>query len=270
MELLMKLIRFLLGFFFKNPEEKFPELKESENRWKVTSKLLEEELNNEPKYIICNGEKTPIHWKKVVLWNENGGLRCKPSQYKKRSAFRTVKMFVVHWDACLHSKQMADVLEKRGLSVPFAIDNDGTIYQLMDTKHIAWHARGVNMQSVGVEIANAVELKYQDWYVKNGFGKRPVIKNFVLNGKKMPDFLGFYPVQIDALKALIKAVSGAHNIPLRTPKDKDGNLVAGADRKVAGRSFKGVVGHYHVSIAKADPAGLPLDKIVKEVRENKQ
>ena len=59
------------------------------------------------------------------------------------------------------------------------IDNDGTIFQMLDTQHKAWHAgipnyEGGNPKGIGVEISNAYYLKYQDWYVKNGFGERPV------------------------------------------------------------------------------------------------
>lgn len=269
MELLTRLFRALLEFILGSQTQKaFPELeKTKENRWVITQKEFEKE--EDPNHIICNGVPVEIDWHKVVLWTEEGGLKCEPKQYRKRTKARRPKMFVVHWDACLSSRAMAKVLKQRGLSVAFAIDNDGTIYQLMDTKHIAWHAKGINTQSVGVEIANAVELKYQKWYEKHGFGPRPIVKGVELNGKKLPDMLGFYPVQIEALKALIKAVSVGLIIPLKVPTDKEGNLVMGVDKRVAGRSFKGIVGHYHVTQAKADPAGLALDKIVEEVVEGK-
>ena len=47
-------------------------------------------------------------------------------------------------------------------SLYFCIDNDGTIYQLLDTQHAAWQAgtRVTNLASVGVEISNAYYKKY--------------------------------------------------------------------------------------------------------------
>jgi hypothetical protein len=264
MELILELIKKLLGVFLKT--QKLPELdKPEENRFTVTEEVFEKD---EPNYIICNGEPVQIDWHKVVLWTEPGGLVCKPEQYKKRKTKRNLKMFVVHWDACLSSSAMAGVLEERGLSIPFAIDNDGTIFQLMDTKHVAWHAKGVNTISAGVEIANAVSLKYQSWYVKHGFGERPIIKDAVLNGKKIKPMLGFYPVQIEALEALIKAMNMGHGIPLKVPTDKFGSLVTEVDERVAGKNFKGVVGHYHITSRKSDPIGLPLDKVVERVIES--
>ena len=43
-------------------------------------------------------------------------------------------------------------------------NDDGTIYQLLDTQHAAWHAGGRlwNHTGIGVEIANAYYLKYQN------------------------------------------------------------------------------------------------------------
>jgi len=267
MELLISLFKKILELILGSQTQKaFPELeKNEENRFVITQKVYEKE--EEPNHIICNGEPVEIDWHKVVLWDEPGGLKCGPKQYKKRTGKRKPKMFVVHWDACLSSKMMAGVLKERGLSVPFAIDNDGTIYQLMDTKHIAWHARGVNTQSVGVEIANGVSLKYQKWYEKHGHGRRPIVEGVYLNGKKLTPMLGFYPVQVEALKALIKAVCGAHDIPLKVPVDQEGNLVMSVDKRVTGRSFRGVVGHYHVTSTKSDPAGLALDKVIDDVVE---
>ena len=268
MEFVILLFKRLLEAILGSQTQKaFPELETNENRFVATEEIFQED--EEPNHIICNGVPVEIDWHKVVLWDEEGGLKCEPNQYKKRVKDRQPKMFLVHWDACLSSKQMAKVLKDRGLSVPFSTDNNGTLYQLMDTKHVAWHARGVNTVSVGVEIANAVKLKYQKWYEKHGFGKRPIVDDVILNGKKLDPMLGFYPVQVEALKALIAAVCGHYNIPLVVPTDSEGKLVMGVDNRVSRRTFKGVVGHYHVTTAKQDPAGLPLDVVVQEVVEEK-
>ena len=132
-------------------------------------------------YVICNGRPQTIDWPKVVLWDESGGFQSKAGTYYDYSGKkeRDVKMFVNHWDVCLTSESCAKVLNKRGISVHFLIDNDGTIYQTMDMQHAAWHAGSerTNRPSIGVEITNAYYPKYQSWYVKNGFGERPIIDN---------------------------------------------------------------------------------------------
>jgi hypothetical protein len=236
----------------------------SDGKYRISQALRGSKVD---KHIICNGKPVKIDWSKVVLWDEPGGLICEPNQYRSRKTNRRVKMFLLHWDACLDSRSMAGVLKARGLSVQFAIDNDGTIYQLMDTKHVAWHAKGVNNISVGVEIANAVLPKHQAWYKKNLFGLRPVIEEMKVHGKKLSKHLGFYSVQEEALKALTRAVCEAHDIPFETPVDADGNLIMGVDPRVTGRTFKGVAGHFQVTTRKVDPAGLEFDKIVQELKE---
>tara|TARA_B100000085_G_C18487855_1_gene490040 strand:- start:650 stop:1165 length:516 start_codon:yes stop_codon:yes gene_type:complete len=160
------------------------------------------------------------------------------------------------------------VLNKRGASVHFLIDNDGTIYQTLDLQHAAWHAGSArtNRPSVGVEISNAYYPKYQDWYVKNGYGERPIKDGIWVHGTKLDPFLGFYPKQIEALKALWKAIHGATDIPYETPIKQNGNTETKYVQDVAYGSFSGFVSHYHVSKNKIDCAGLDLKTLLDEVK----
>jgi N-acetyl-anhydromuramyl-L-alanine amidase AmpD len=216
------------------------------------------------KHIVCNGAKIPIKWPKVVLWTENGGLSLPKKCYQVQKSRQPI-MFVAHWDVCLSTKSMVNVLIDRGLSVHFGIDNDGTIYQLLDTKEIAWHAKGVNTKSVGVEIANGVSLKYNDHYKKIGLPPRPVIQSEIIHGREIGPFLGFYPAQIAAFKALTEALHNAHKISLNVPVDANGKLLKGVSDEVAANTFNGVVGHYHVTTNKTDPGNLPLQEVVTEI-----
>lgn len=210
------------------------------------------------KYIVCNGNPVPIEWHKVKLWTEAGGLAAGERTYKK--ANRTnIGMFIVHFDVCLSSQSCFDVLKQRNLSVPFLIDNDGTIYQTLDTCHIAWHAAGVNEKSVGVEISNAFYMKYQPTYEKMGFGSRPVISNSVVHGHAIEEHLGFYPVQEEALKALIKALNKGLGIPLETS-----DLMTVVP-EVANGTFKGIAHHFQVTTNKIDSCGCDLVKLVSEI-----
>ena len=147
-----------------------------------------------------------------------GGMKLTKG-YKKVVEKRQPNNFVCHWDVCLNSKSCFKVLSQRGLSVHFLIDNDGTIYQLLDMNHIAYHAGGSkwNANSIGVEITNAYYPKHQSWYVKNGFGERPIWREKKVHGSYLEPFMGFYDVQLKALKALMKAVNEATGIPLEPP-----------------------------------------------------
>ena len=220
-------------------------------------------------HIVHNGRNLPIAWDKVVLWNERGGLVTEQGAYNDMSGKpeRKPTMFVNHWDACLTSNSCADVLKKRNISVHFCIDNDGTIYQLLDTQHVAWHAgdRKLNHLSIGVEISNAYYTKYQDWYIKNGFGERPIVKDAVCHGVKIQPFLGFYPVQLKALQALWKSLSDGLGIPLVCPVDSNKKLITTVDPSCESGQFKGFVNHYNLAKRKTDCAGLDLVDLLKQI-----
>lgn len=221
-------------------------------------------------YIVYNGEFYPIEWDKTVLWSEKGGKSAKPGNYYDYSARppRKIRFFVNHWDVCLSSNSCQKVLDKRGISVHFLIDNDGTIYQTLDLQHAAFHAGSsrANRPSVGVEISNAYYPKYQEWYIKNGFGERPIVENAWVHGQKLDPFLGFYPAQLDALKALWKAINRATGIPYETPTSQFGKTSTKYVQNVAYGDFTGFVSHYHVSKSKIDCAGLDIKTLLDETK----
>ena len=225
-------------------------------------------------YIVHNSKFIPIEWDKVVLWSEDGGLKMSPGTYTDMSGKedRSPTMFVNHWDVCLSAESCARVLNKRGVSVHFCIDNDGTIYQLLDTQHKAWHAGinngvGGNPKGIGVEISNAYYLKYQEWYVKNGFGERPIQEHAYVHGRTLDPFTDFYPAQIDALKALWKACHIGIGIPLEYPKNSDGFIETGVHKDCEKGKFHGVCNHYNFIRTKIDCAGLDLPTLLDEVKK---
>jgi hypothetical protein len=222
--------------------------------------------------IVYNGNFYPIKWDKFVLWSEDGGLetsRGKYYDYSGRPA-RPIRYFVNHWDVCLNSHSCQKILDKRGISVHFLIDNDGTIYQTMDMQHAAWHAGSerTNRASVGVEISNAYYPKYQTWYTKNGFDERPIIEDAWVHGEKLEPFMGFYPAQIEALKALWEAINNATGIPYETPVNQFGSTSTKYEQDVAYGKFSGFVSHYHVSKRKIDCAGLDIRILLDEIIED--
>ena len=219
--------------------------------------------------IIHNSNGYPIEWDKVVLWDHPEGLDTDEGTYTSYAGRpdRRPSFFVNHWDVCLSSSSCARVLKRRGISVHFCIDNDGTIYQLLDTQHAAWQAGGRNWnhRSIGVEISNAYYTKYQDWYEKNGYGPRPIKEGIKVHGRKLETHLGFYPVQIEALKALFKAIHNAHDIPLQCPTDSNGQTLNEVDSDTAAGTFEGFVSHYHLTRRKIDCGGLDIQGLLTEL-----
>ena len=176
---------------------------------------------------------------------------------------RKIKSFVNHWDVCLNAKTCAKVLANRNVSVHFCIDNDGTIIQLHDINDACWHAgnRKVNHSGVGVEISNAYYPKYQSWYKRNGFGERPIMSGALAQNKELDDFLWFYPVQIEALKALWKAIHEGCDVPYEAPEND-----WAYDTYAASGKFSGFMNHFHCSKKKIDCGGLDMKKLCEELK----
>ena len=213
------------------------------------------------KRILCNGTMIPIEWDKVRI------SLLKEGTHKKVKNRRTPTMAVTHWDVCLSADSCKRVLEKRGISTHFVIDNDGTIVQLADCNDITWHAgiRKVNNVSIGIDFSNAYYTKYQSNYIKNGHGERPVLNNSRVHGVKLKPHLGYYPAQILAYKALLKFLNNTYGLSLECPLDDDGKLLTAVDPTAAIGVFSGVVCHYHLTRKKIDTAGLELKKILNEI-----
>jgi hypothetical protein len=226
------------------------------------------------KHIVHNGKFIPIEWDKVILWDDVDGFKANKGCYTDLSGKEDRKptMFVNHWDVCLSAESCATVLNKRGISVHFLIDNDGTIFQMLDTQHKAWHAgisKGVggNPKGIGVEISNAYYLKYQDWYVRNGFGERPVQEHGYVHGRTLDSFTDFYPVQLEALKALWKACHVGVGIPLDYPKNSSGHIETGVHKECERGKFHGICNHYNFTKNKIDCAGLDLPSLLDDVKK---
>jgi len=228
--------------------------------------------NKSDKHIVHNGKFIPIEWDNVVLWDEDHGLKINSGTYYDYSGKedREPSHFVNHWDVCLSSESCVKVLNRRGISVHFCIDNDGTIYQILDTQHGAWHSGNVygNKNGIGVEISNAYYVKYQDWYEKNGFGTRPVQEKGYVHGKTLDSFTDFYPVQLEALKALWKAIHIGIGVPLEYPKNSDDNIETGVHKDVENGKFSGFCNHYNFTRNKIDCAGLDLPGLLEEIKNS--
>jgi hypothetical protein len=88
----------------------------------------------------------------------------------------------------------------------------------------------------------------------------------MVHGKKLETHLGFYPVQLQALQALMKAVHTATGIPLKAPLDRKGNTSTKVSKPVADGRFEGFVSHYHLTNRKIDCAGLDIKKLLEDIK----
>lgn len=189
------------------------------------------------------------------------------SCYKTSKKERKPHVIVTHWDVCTSADSCKRVLEKRGISTHFVIDNDGTIVQLVDPNNIAWHAKGANKYGIGIDISSAYYTKYFNTYQKRGFGARPLLSDSVVHGRRLPTHLGYYPAQIQAYTALVGFLCNHYDIPLDYPKNEDGSLCTTVYQPAVKNKFRGVINHYNLTRNKIDTAGLKLDEIINNIKE---
>ena len=187
--------------------------------------------------------------------------------YKVSRKERNPHVIVTHWDVCTSADSCKRVLEKRGISTHFVIDNDGTIVQLVDPNNVAWHAKGANKHSIGIDISSAYYTKYFNTYQKRGHGPRPLLSDSIVHGRRLPTHLGYYPAQIQAYTALVGFLCNHYDIPLDYPKNEDGSLCTTVYQPAVKNKFRGVINHYNLTRNKIDTAGLKLDEIIDNIKE---
>jgi len=114
-------------------------------------------------------------------------------------------------------------------------------------------------------LSNAYYVKYQKTYERRGFEPRPVLRDLRVHGRKLGPCLGFYPVQLEAYKALVKALCSHYDILIQCPLDSKGDLIRGVSEYAKNGLFSGVVCHYHLTTNKIDCANLELKKVLSEI-----
>jgi N-acetylmuramoyl-L-alanine amidase len=126
-------------------------------------------------------------------------VRDRPSlNYDGRTAGTPVDMLVLHYTGMPTAESALERLTdpRASVSAHYLVDEDGTIWQLVEEDHRAWHAgvscwrewTDINSRSIGIELVNP----------GHEFGYRP-----------------FPERQMAALLALAGAILGRHPIPAR-------------------------------------------------------
>lgn len=195
---------------------------------------------------------------------------------------RVVDQFVIHYDAVGSSRDCFEILhDKRGLSVHFMLDTDGTIYQTLDVKERAWHATISNDRSVGIEIAHVGALPSDDPQVTHDPSQKPSPEMFrgMFRGKFRGMFRGviqgqdlvqspYTDAQYRALARLTAALCAVlPRIKCDYPRDADGQLVRHKLDDETLRNYHGLLGHYHIQTNKIDPGpAFDWDRLIRETK----
>jgi len=174
-------------------------------------------------------------------------VRVEPESEEIERLREVVDQFVLHYDAAGSSQKCFEILQdKRGLSVHFMLDVDGTIYQTLDLRDQAWHATKANPRSIGVEIAN--------------LGIPP-------DGKPQPSFTDAQYASLAKLSAVLCTLFP--KIVPDAPRDGEGRVVAGTLDEATFASYHGILGHSHVQSNKQDPGpAFDWDRFLADVRAN--
>jgi N-acetyl-anhydromuramyl-L-alanine amidase AmpD len=209
-----------------------------------------------------------------------------------------IDQFVYHYsvDPC-SAATFYTLHDRRGLSVHFMLDIDGTIYQTLDVTERAWHATKANDRSVGIEIANigayplndshhtldqyykrdskgvyfVVPEKWQKYIRTPNFIPRPARQKPII-GEVQGDLYKMYdltPQQYDSLIKLTAALCKAlPQIKCDFPRDQYHDLIRHTLTNENYDQYHGLLGHYHVQKDKQDPGpAFQWDKVINGARK---
>jgi N-acetyl-anhydromuramyl-L-alanine amidase AmpD len=203
--------------------------------------------------VIDGSSKIPISWGRVDV----EAFRLPSACFRRGRRGGAPTRIILHHDGALSSASTTTILQRRGLSYHFSIDNDGTIYQLVDLADTAWHTAGQNDDSIGVSLSNAFYTSFRGRYQPPRTEGRAT-----LNGRTI-HYLDFYPEQLSACRELVAALALRYGIPLDTHSAQ--GFVAEQSELLR----PGIYAHYHFNAGKVDPVGLDIPALLKAVRETK-
>lgn len=188
-------------------------------------------------------------------------------EQKFEQLHRVIKQVVVHHDATYTSHDCFTVLCRRGLSTHFMVNHDGGIIQGLDIAYEAWHARGSNEYSIGVDMNNVASIEgHRNRRQDLAFGgaadytTRETVEGRI-NRSTKESFVYTEP-QYTAFCALLKKLNEVIGFPLIYPQNENGGVVI--TRLDPPGDFSGFCGHWHVQAGKWDPGpGFDWAKVME-------
>lgn len=229
---------------------------------------------------------------------EEVAARVKERGWSLDDLREVVTQVVIHYDACGTSRRCFEVLhDSRGLSCHFLLDVDGTIYQTLDLKERAWHASQANDRSIGIEIAHIGARTdreiLDEWYTRDDEGVRITLPDSYEGGGLPEGFVGrprspdpvrgtingqeliqydFTEEQYVALERLLVTLRRIFPLIEADAPRRDGDLRADAfatDEELF--SFRGILGHQHVTRGKVDPGpAFDWDRVLGALRTEEE
>jgi len=152
-----------------------------------------------------------------------------------------------------------------GLSVHYGVSQDGRVAQWAPEDLVCLHAGLANEWTVGWEVT-CPGFPGKAWNVEKNRG---VVRNEYtdrIHGRRV-SMLGYTEAQYATLRTMLQDFCRRHNLPYDYPRERDGSLMARCMTPEEMRSFRGVLGHFHVSPKrpghgqKCDPGTEPFARL---------
>lgn len=208
------------------------------------------------------------------------GIRVIEGRRYRSRVLDQIRQFVIHHTGGdgPNPRNMYETLwNQRGLSVQYAIEDDGRVWQFLDAGDLAWHAGTHNRISVGAECCLYPLVDQRpDYYSpernkKTGNLPHDIVEDEI-HGRKIRVF-AFTDLQVESLSRVIAATwIGLHAAtghkafvsPPRFPR-RDGEIPRTVVQNAL--SHIGMIGHLQCTRNKIDPAGFPWERCEARVCE---
>lgn len=152
---------------------------------------------------------------------------------------------VLHWTAAENpGNRVFETLSTRGISVHFAMDRDGTVWQFADpaTTYTTNAGRSLGRKTWAIEIANYGIARTPPEEARDRGTHQATIQG------RQRTVANFYPVQRRNVFELATLIHDTLGLPKRVAVEPV-EFVPWARL----RNADGILGHYHASVQKADP-----------------
>jgi len=179
-------------------------------------------------------------------------------------AVSVTRMVVLHADVMPDTEATFGLLVKRGLSTHFAIEWDGTIYQMLDPREAAFAAAEVNPYSIQIDLnnllPNLVDQPRAGAYPRRHRRRkemrqpefaRPRSPRVMINNRDVQSY-GYTEAQYRSLVQILRVLTGVFDgIAPRVPLNRGGQVPL--DFFDEAETFGGIVAHWHLTPRRWDP-----------------
>lgn len=185
----------------------------------------------------------------VITWHDHGFELQAGVGHQYARGDSPIRHHVVHYtggEGTLNGS-LADTLEANGYGYHFVIELDGTVMQTCDPSCVVAAGSGWNNRWA---VQTAFVSRGKPHVPSRGVKRRRY--RATVHGREQP-FVRLSPAQVGSFLALQETLHEAYGIQHHLPHDADGQLYTTTLPRSVARTWRGVLGHFHLSGGKVDP-----------------